>query len=238
MSGILFRETPFVPYGSSHWIVLALFAVAGVVLVIHGRRTRDTSLDRRSRRVFAGVLLLVQLSLQVYSMLPRHWDLGRSLPFQLCDLAWMIAVYALWTGRPWAFGLLYYWGLTLTSQALITPQLEFDFPHLQFLMFWFSHGLVVLAAIYMTWGGGWRPSWRGMALALAVTVAWVFAMLAFNALAGTNYLYVSHKPPGKSILDLLGDWPYYVVAEVLVITVLWSLMTVPWTFRARSRAAD
>ena len=67
---------------------------------------------------------------------------------------------------------------------------------------------------------------------------WPAAWITFNALAGTNYLYVSHKPPSMSILDLLGDWPYYVVAEVLVIAVLWSLMTVPWMFRGRGRAAD
>ncbi len=238
MSAIFFRETPFVPYGSSHWTVLLLFAIAAVVLVIHGRRTRGSSLDRKTRRVFAAVLLIVQLSLQVYSMLPGQWDLGLSLPFQLCDLAWMVAVHALWTGRPWAYGLLYYWGLTLTSQAVITPQLDFDFPHVQFLMFWFSHCLVVLAAVYMTWGGGWRPTWRAMALALSATVGWGFVMLAFNSLAGTNYLYVSHKPPGKSILDVLGDWPYYLVAEVLIIAALWGLMTAPWVSRGRGREAD
>ena len=233
MREIFLHESPFTPYGASHWTVLALFAGAALLLVLYGRRTRGTARDRTCRRLFAAALLSFQVPLQVYSMIPPNWDLGKSLPFQLCDLAWMVGVYALWSGKGWAFSLLYYWGLTLTSQALITPQLEFDFPHLQFVMFWFSHCLVVLAAIYMTWGGGWRPSWRGMALAVGVTIGWVFVMLAFNAVAGTNYLYVNGKPPGASVLDVLGDWPYYVAVEILILIVLWSLMTFPWIVRRR-----
>ena len=62
---MFFREIPFTPYGTSHWTVLVLFAVAGGLLVVYGRRTRGTALDRKSRRVFAAVLLVVQLSLQV-----------------------------------------------------------------------------------------------------------------------------------------------------------------------------
>lgn len=64
----------------------------------------------------------------------------------------MVAVVALWTGAGWAFGLLYYWRLTLTAQGLVTPVLGHDFPHPQFLMFWSSHCLIVLAAIFMTLG--------------------------------------------------------------------------------------
>ena len=124
MREIFLHESPFTPYGASHWTVLALFAGAALLLVLYGRRTRGTARDRTCRRLFAAALLSFQVPLQVYSMLPPHWDLGKSLPFQLCDLAWMVAVYALWTGKGWAFSLLYYWGLTLTSQAL--PNLDFS----------------------------------------------------------------------------------------------------------------
>ena len=182
---------------------------------------------------YAALITIVQGALQIYSILPSNWDIEKSLPFQLCDSAWMAAVVALVTRQAWASGLLYFWGLTLTSQALLTPFLERDFPHLEYIMFWFSHGAVVLAAIFVTWGLGFQPRWRHFAIRVAATYAWGFAMLAFNALAGTNYLYVSEKPPGKSILDALGPWSWYVVAESTILFVVWALMTWPWTRKRR-----
>ena len=43
--------------------------------------------------------LCVQGPLQLVSMLPQHFDLQHSLPLQLCDLAGMVTIYALWTGH-------------------------------------------------------------------------------------------------------------------------------------------
>lgn len=219
---------PFTPYGVSHGAVLALFAVGAWILVQLGRRQSATEGTLRFRRGLALVIVGFQLPLQVFSMLPPHWNIARSLPFQLCDLAWMAAVCALWTRRWWACALTYYWGLTLTPQAMLTPALPFDFPHVQFIMFWGMHLLVVWAAIYLTWGVGERPDWRGFRLALAVTVGWSVVVLLFNALAGTNYLFVNAKPPTPSLLDLLGEWPWYLVTEFALIVTVWAGMTWPF----------
>ncbi len=222
------REEPFVRYGISHWCMLVLLVLAAGFLVWLGRRIRSTSSARTCRRGLVCVILGFQVPFQIYSSLPPHWNLATSLPFQLCDLAWMAAVYALWTERAWTLGLLYFWGLTLTPQALLTPQLDFDFPHLQFIMFWGSHSLVVLAAIFMTWGLGKRPDWRQLVITAAVTLAWGLLMLLFNSLAGTNYLYVNKKPPVGTVLDLFGPWPYYLFVELAVILAIWTTMTLPW----------
>lgn len=213
--------------------MLALFALAAIGLVVWGRAIRRR--DAIPRRVFAVVILVVQVPFQVYSMLPPNWELEHSLPFHLCDLAWIAAACALWTRSRWACGLVYYWGLTLTSQGLVTPALEFDFPHAQFWMFWCSHLSVILAAIFITWGLGQRPGWREYRLTLAVTLGWTLLVLGFNALAGTNYLFVNAKPEKASILDALGPWPLYVVAEIAIVAAVWAAITWPWTIGARAR---
>ena len=191
------QETDFVRYGLSHWVVLALFGALTVILVRYGQIHRATPRPRRLPRLLAVILLAVQLPLTTYSMLPAQWGLADSLPFHLCDLAWMVAVYALWSGRFWAFALVFYWGLTLTSQALLTPQVRFDFPHLQFFMFWSSHCLVVLSAIYLTLGLGLRPNWQSYRIVSVVTVSWLVLMLIFNSLAGTNYLLRELQTVGR-----------------------------------------
>lgn len=231
MNELLFRETPFRAYGPSHWVVLILLALAASVLVALARRWRATPKARFLRRAFAWTMLAVLLPLQAYQAFPENWDVGLSLPFELCDLAWIAAVVTLFRGGGWTFGPTYYWGLTLTMQGLLTPHLPNDFPHLQFLMFFASHCLTVLAAIYLTWGVGLRPDWRLYRSTLAITIGWGALMLAFNSAFGTNYLYVNRKPPTASLLDLFGPWPWYLAVELAFGMTLWALLTLPWTGR-------
>src|SRR5262249_46171989 len=188
-----------------------------LVLVLVGRRLRGTPDLVRFNRGFAVVVLAVMVPMNVYLWLPSQWDVKISLPFDLCDLAWMAAAYALWTGRAsWAFGLLYYWGLTLTTQGLLTPDLPQDFPHIFFIMFFASHCITPAAAVYLTWGVGLRPTWKLMWTTVAATVFWGLCMLAFNSLAGTNYLYMNATPPSASLLEALGPWPLYLAGELTV----------------------
>jgi hypothetical integral membrane protein (TIGR02206 family) len=219
----------FVPYGASHWALIALIAVGSVVLAVLGRRFHGEAASRFGR-AFAVVVLAFNVPLLIYRQLPAQWDIAESLPLQLCDLAGIVAAYALWTRRPLAYALLYYWGLTLTPQAIITPALDApDFPHINFIEFWGQHLLVIWAAVFLTWGVGLRPNWRGYWFAAAVTVAWGATMLGFNAWAGSNYGFVSSKPENPSLLDVMGGWPWYLGVEVAVALAAWALLTWPWT---------
>ena len=94
-------------YGPSHWAALSILAIAAAVLIVRGRQIRGTPLERRFSRQLGAGLLLINLGLQTYAMLPHVWTVGESLPVQLCDLTWMAGVIALWTGRSWGFGLVY-----------------------------------------------------------------------------------------------------------------------------------
>jgi hypothetical integral membrane protein (TIGR02206 family) len=222
-------DRPFIAFGLSHWCALALFAGGALALVMLGRRWRGSVDEQRFSRGFAIVNLLLMAPLQIWSMLPGQWDVRWALPLQLCDWAWAVSALALWTRGPRAHALLYYWGLTLSSQALLTPGLDFDFPSLTFLMFWAMHLMVVWAAIYLTWGAGLRPDWRGYRFALAVTLLWASLAFVVNSLTGANYGFLAEKPPVKTLLDALGPWPVYLVSGFALIASIWALITWPWT---------
>jgi hypothetical integral membrane protein (TIGR02206 family) len=159
------------------------------------------------------------------------------VPLQLCDLAELTAAYALWSQRKWAFALTYYWGLPLSSQALFTPDLNApDFPSHSFVTFFALHMLVVWAAIYLTWGYGMRPGWRSYRFAVCTTLGWGAFTFMFNIIAGSDYGFLNRKPANGSVLNLLGPWPFYILAEVAIVGVVWALMTWPWERKRRRQS--
>jgi hypothetical integral membrane protein (TIGR02206 family) len=224
-------QREFSAYGPSHWVVLGVFAIGAVLLVWIGRRQTDAQ-ARLLGRVLGAVLLAVFVVALAYKLIRPTID--SSVPLQLCDLAEVTAAYALWSQRHWAFALTYYWGLVLSSQALLTPDIGTpeegapDFPHHLFLTFFTLHVLVVWAAIYLTWGRGMRPRWRSYRFTIIMTLAWAAFTFVFNAIAGTNYGYLNGKPPTASLLDVLGPWPVYLLTEVTIVLIVWALMTWPW----------
>ena len=157
------------------------------------------------------------------------------MPLQLTDLATVTAAYALWSQQHWAYALTYYWGLVLSTQALISPALQSpDFPHYQFLAFWAIHLLVVWAAIYLTWGR------------VCGQLAQLSPRRRRHGGVGGGYLHVqqvrrhqlrllNRKPSTASLLDVLGPWPLYVFTAAALILGVWALMTWPWERIAATR---
>lgn len=227
----------FTTYGTSHLVAIAVLVVGAALLVAVGRGRRVSDPDDRFGTVLAAAILLVTVPLQIVYFTPEYWSLSRTLPVQLCDLASLTAAYALWTHRWWATALTYYWGLTLTPQAIATPDLAATFPEPVFLLYWAMHIGTVWAAVYLTWGRGVTPDWGGYRLAVAVTAVWAVGVFVLNVLLDTNYGYLNDKPGSASILDLLGPWPWYLAAETVLVASVWVLATWPWAaLAARSGA--
>jgi hypothetical integral membrane protein (TIGR02206 family) len=196
-----------------------------VLLVWVGRRQTQ----RQARvlcRVLGAVTAVVYAAILLYVMSPPTID---SVPLQLTDLATVVGAYALWSQRQWAYALTYYWGLVLSTQALISPALQGpDFPSLRYLAFWSIHLLVVWAAIYLTWGRGMRPGWRDYRLTVIVTAVWATVTFTFNTVTGTDYGFLNRKPSTVSLLDVLGPWPVYLFVAAALVSMVWALMTWPW----------
>lgn len=220
----------FVPYGSLHLAILAVTVIGAGLLVVLGRRYRDAPGLLIFTRAFAALQFAVTLGFMALWLTPPYFTLGQSLPLQLSDLLRLVSAYALWSKRREAFALTYYWGLTLNPQALLTPDIHPDVaPALELASYWIQHVLVMWAAIYLTWGLRLRPDWRSYRVALAATLGWAVLVFAVNTALGTNYGYLNRKPAGSSLLDLLGEWPWYLLVAAVLLAATWALITWPWT---------
>ncbi|HEX4249799.1 MAG TPA: TIGR02206 family membrane protein [Pseudonocardia sp.] len=222
----------FTAYGPSHWAVLAVTVLGATGLVLFGRHG-DARLVERCCQVGAVLILVLNVGMEIAAL--RFDQLVHTLPLQLSDLAPYVSAYALWTRRPLAFALTFFWCLTLSTQALLTPVLSGpDFPSESFLAFFTIHVLVIWAAIFLAWGVGLRPDWRGYGFTVLVTVCWAAVMIVFNAVAGTNYGFLNAKPPTETVLNALGPWPWYLLPETALVVGGWAVLTLVCRRRADS----
>ncbi len=222
------ERTDFTTFGPVHWAMLAIFGIGCVLVVLLGRRLGTADRAVRMSRGFAVLIPAFTVPMQVLQFLPGEWSLRTSLPLQICDIAWVVAVYALWTHRRWAVAANWLWGLTLTVQGMLTPDLGSGWGEPRFWMFWGMHWLVVWSAVYLVWGLRIAPGWREFRSTVAITAVWAGSVMVFNGLVGTNYGYLNGKPANASVLDHLGPWPAYVVVEIAIVIVVWAVITACW----------
>ena len=215
-----------------HLAAVAVTAALCVAVPIVARRHPGRWTDTFSRAL--GALLLAWfVAFHVVAELDGTYSLDTDLPLHLTDAVTLVAVAALWTGRPLLFELTYFWGLAASLQAVLTPNLDSDegFPDFFYWQFFITHSGVVLAAVFLAFGIGLtaRPGavWR-MFLA---TVAWALVAAAGNLVTGGNYMFLDEPPETDSLLDYMGPWPWYILSAAALALALFTLLDLP--FRRR-----
>lgn len=220
-----------------HAAVVMTCAAVGLSIIHAGRVTRGTAAEKRLRRAWAWLIVFSQVIIVSYWLLPGKYDLQRSLPLHICDLAPWAAAAALLTNLRWARTMTYFWGIGLCTQAFVTPVIEEGWTHGAFWYFWIQHTQIVATAGYLLVVDRYRPTWYDFAVGTGTSVLYVLAMLAFNEVMNTNYGYVGRSSPeARTIVDSLGSWPIRVLWMSLLVTGVFALLTLVW--RAPARPSD
>lgn len=210
--------------------MLAGFAAAAVVVLWNGWRLRERP---RSQRHFetglAALALAAWAGINAMALWPSGFDPAKSLPLHVCDLTGLFAPLALSTQRrPWR-ALLYYWGLGLSTQAMITPDLESGPDTLKLYLFWLAHYLIVGGAVYEIVVRRYRPSWPDCALAIAAGLGYLAVVLPLDIAFGFNYGYVGPTVPNRpTLIDALGPWPARVPIVAALAATWMVILTLPW----------
>ena len=215
----------FTLFGPAHLPTLGLIALGAVAAVLTARRGGD---ETRRRVRFGLAVALVSCHLTEYSVaLWQGWYRIQMLPLEMCDLAAAFGVYALLTRDPQAAGPAWFFALSGTLPALITPELNVTFPHVRFVVYFLEHGLTVITALVLVIGLGIVPpvgAWFRAALVLN-------AFAAFNGMLnfalGTNFMYLSHKPYGPTPYDWFPPWPGYIAVLEVLVLMLFRFLQVP-----------
>lgn len=216
----------FVLFGAAHLAILASIPLLAAALGWCGRL--GPAAARAVRWGAGGFLLVNELVWYVFKYHRYHIPFPEGLPLQLCDLALWVTIVACFLLKPWIFDAAYYLGLGGSAQAVLTPDLWEPFPSYPTVYFFLAHAGLMIAVLALIWGRQARPTpqslWRG----LAAANAWAVLVGVFNAVFGTNYMYLCRKPAGASLLDWFGPWPWYLVGGELMALAIFVLLWLPF----------
>jgi len=232
-----FSGGPFVIFSPSHLVALA---VIGLVIFFTVRLRGNPNPNSRKRfRYTIAIILLVNESLwHIWNLATGQWFIQTMLPLHICSVFVFLSAYMLMKKDYRIYEFAYLLGIAGALQAILTPDLGiYDFPHIRYYQVFISHGLIVVSAIYMTVVEGFRPYWRS----LPRVFFWSNVYMAFvglvNTLVGSNYLFIAHKPPTASLLDVLPPWPWYILWIELIGLISMLLLYLPFAIQdfVRSR---
>lgn len=194
----------------------------------------------RHKARWMELTLAVTLLLTYPASVLAHWSAGdlnlfNGLPLQLCDVAALAGAVALWKRRPLACELVYFFGLAGTLQGLLTPALQEDFPSPRFIVFFVNHCGIVITAFYVVLGMGFRPRpWAPMRM-MAWILSYALIVGGINGLLRTNYGFLCRKPPSTSLLDVLGPWPWYIGCLILLASLFFVVLDLPFAAGRRKQ---
>lgn len=210
-------------WSASHLAAIAVTVLAAALLVAGARRRGDT-FARPAGRALAVVLLAGFLGEQLTYALRGDWSAEVNLPFQLTDAVTLVAVAALWRPVPLLVELTYFWALSASVQAVVTPDLGQDFPDVLYFTYFATHAGAIAAACLLVFGARRAPRPGAVARVYAITAAFAACAAVATVATGGNYMFLRRKPVRGSLLDVLGPWPVYILAAAVLALVLFAAL--------------
>jgi hypothetical integral membrane protein (TIGR02206 family) len=234
------------PFSAAHMAAVLFAAAAVAAVVIAGRRLRpdgprgaDGQVIDAAGRVLGMLALVHWAAYQAWWNIPVRFALSTSLPLHVCDLAALASALALITGKRWLSVITYFWGLSLCTQAFVTPTVGWGPTYTEYWTFWEAHTAAVGGAAYVVFVRGLRPRLRDLLFAYGALVAYTAVVLPVDLLTGWNYGYVGKSDPSSAtLIDALGPWPWRLVPMALLAALGMTVFWIPWLFvRPRSDGA-
>jgi len=150
------------------------------------------------------------------------WRVEHDLPLQLTDAVSAVAVVALWSPRWLLVELLYFWSLTASVQAVLTPDLGVgqSFPSVYYFTYFSYHVGAIAGACFLVFGCRLYPRPGALWRVIALTLAFTALAGAGDRITGGNYMYLREKPAHNSLLDLMGPWPWYILSTTALAIVM------------------
>lgn len=210
-----FQGRPFELFGNTH--LAAIGALVFLNLILISFRNASDGTKATVRWLLALILIGNEVAWHYWNFVYGTWTIQTMLPLHLCSLLVWTGALMLMTKNYRVYEFMYFMGIAGAIQALATPGIGiYGFPHFVFFQYFLSHGLIISSAIYMTVVERFRPTARSLLRVAIWMNVYVVIIFFVNIFLGSNYLLINEKPSTPSLLDLLPEWPLYILYMELI----------------------
>lgn len=219
---------PFQLFGPKHLIVLAI-VLAIILWLIFGWKNPTEKAKRRARYFLAGTLFVWESGWHIWSFWGGTWTITYNLPLHVCSIMVWLSIVMLLTKNYRIYEFAYFIGIAGALQPLLTPEAGiYGLWHFRALQTLIAHGTLVIVPIYLTTKEGFRPSWNSLIRVAIGTNLYMILIHFINLAIGSNYLFTVGKPPTASLLDVLGPWPFYLLAMEAIGFAIFFILYLPF----------
>ena len=225
-----YSGTAFEFLGAAHLGALAFLVLFNLFLLRY-RNAGDTA-KGAVRWILALILWGNEIAWHYWNYTVGKWTIQTMLPLQVCSLFVWLGAWMLVTKSYKIYEFMYLIGIGGAIQALATLDFGiYGFPHFRFFQTFTSHGLIITSAIYMTVVEGYRPTWKSLLRVAIWMNLYMIPIYFLNNAIGSNYLMINHKPETASLLDLLPDWPIYILYMEALGVITFIVLYLPFAFK-------
>jgi hypothetical integral membrane protein (TIGR02206 family) len=219
---------PFKLFGPEHLLVLTIVFLL-ILWLLFGWKNPTEEGKRRARYLMAATLFIWESGWHLWSFWTGTWTITYHLPLHICSIMVWLSIYMLLTKNYKIFEFAYFIGLAGALQPLLTPEAGiYGLWHFRALQTLVVHGTLVIAPIYLATKENFRPTWGSFLRVAIGTNIYMIIIHFVNLAIGSNYLFTISKPPTASLLDMLGPWPFYLLAMEAIGFVLFFLLYLPF----------
>lgn len=229
------ESVEFTNFSVAHFMPIAI--AAGIIFLIY--RFRKNISDMKNEKIFRYIIAftLIISEMSYYWRLIAMPSLGPSpvdnLPISVCGWVAIFASYMVIGKSQTLFDISYFWALTGSVFALITPTvISFTGPtRFRYYQFWTEHLVIFIAIFYMIFVHKMRPNKKSFLKAyVGMILLAVIAYFANRVIGpGANYLFMAQPEDTPSILDILPpNFALRLFVMASAITLLFVLVYLPW----------
>jgi hypothetical integral membrane protein (TIGR02206 family) len=205
-------------FSTEHLAALGVMVAAAGLSVWWARRT-ERAIGPMSWAL-ALVILAGWIGEQAADMAEGIWSVRFTLPLQLTDVVSLTAVVALLRPRVLLVELTYFWALTASLQATLTPDLGRTVPSVFYFTYFTYHVGAIVAGCLLVYGRREYPRPGAALRVFVLTLAAAAVAGAADLITGGNYMYLRAKPAHSSLLSLMARWPWYIAETAALAAVM------------------
>ena len=227
-------ESPFILFGQQHLIALALSALIIICFPLYAKNHLSKDHQETTAKILAYFLIAHELSKPFYRTYFFGDEPVKVIPLHACHLsAFSIAIYLL-TRKNVFFEVAYYWGLAGGTMALLTPDLVYAFPDVEWFPFFTGHGVMIMAIFFSMFCHNIFPTKHSYRRVVLITLSLLPMIFIINTLLGppANYWYLNTKPEGDSLMSYMPSPPFHIPIAMGIALGIFYLLHIP--FRKKS----